>query len=55
VSQGSETLLLSLMIGAIFWNYLSVVFSQANQWFGGRTRTSRRLGLSGHPNQKSVQ
>ena len=26
-SQGSETLLLSLMIGAIFWNYLSVVFS----------------------------
>ena len=27
VSQGSETLLLSLMIGAIFWNYLSVVFS----------------------------
>ncbi len=25
--QGSETLLLSLMIGAIFWNYLSVVFS----------------------------
>ena len=27
VSQGSEELLLSLMIGAIFWNYLSVVFS----------------------------
>jgi ABC-2 type transport system permease protein len=26
-SQGNETLLLSLMIGAIFWNYLSVVFS----------------------------
>ncbi len=26
-SQGSETLLLTLMIGAIFWNYLSVVFS----------------------------
>ena len=26
-TQGSETLLLSLMIGAIFWNYLSVVFS----------------------------
>ena len=25
--QGSPTLLLSLMIGAIFWNYLSVVFS----------------------------
>ena len=25
--QGNETLLLSLMIGAIFWNYLSVVFS----------------------------
>jgi len=25
--QGSTTLLLSLMIGAIFWNYLSVVFS----------------------------
>jgi ABC-2 type transport system permease protein len=25
--QGSETLLLSLMVGAIFWNYLSVVFS----------------------------
>ena len=24
--QGSETLLLSLMVGAIFWNYLSVVF-----------------------------
>lgn len=27
VAQGSETLLLSLMVGAIFWNYLSVVFS----------------------------
>jgi ABC-2 type transport system permease protein len=27
VEQGSPTLLLSLMIGAIFWNYLSVVFS----------------------------
>ena len=27
VEQGSATLLLSLMIGAIFWNYLSVVFS----------------------------
>jgi ABC-2 type transport system permease protein len=27
VEMGSETLLLSLMIGAIFWNYLSVVFS----------------------------
>ena len=27
VAQGSETLVLSLMIGAIFWNYLSVVFS----------------------------
>jgi ABC-2 type transport system permease protein len=27
VQQGSSTLLLSLMIGAIFWNYLSVVFS----------------------------
>lgn len=27
VQQGSATLLLSLMIGAIFWNYLSVVFS----------------------------
>ncbi len=27
VEQGSVTLLLSLMIGAIFWNYLSVVFS----------------------------
>ena len=27
VDQGSETLLLSLMVGAIFWNYLSVVFS----------------------------
>ncbi|MFL5646843.1 MAG: ABC transporter permease, partial [Chloroflexota bacterium] len=27
VSQGSQELLLSLMIGAIFWNYLSVVFS----------------------------
>src|SRR3954470_21732244 len=26
-SQGSQELLLSLMIGAIFWNYLSVVFS----------------------------
>ena len=26
-SQGNETLLLTLMIGAIFWNYLSVVFS----------------------------
>ena len=26
-SQGNEELLLSLMIGAIFWNYLSVVFS----------------------------
>jgi ABC-2 type transport system permease protein len=25
--QGSPTLLLSLMVGAIFWNYLSVVFS----------------------------
>ena len=25
--QGSETLLLTLMVGAIFWNYLSVVFS----------------------------
>ena len=25
--QGSATLLLSLMVGAIFWNYLSVVFS----------------------------
>ena len=25
-SQGNEELLLSLMIGAIFWNYLSVVF-----------------------------
>jgi ABC-2 type transport system permease protein len=25
--QGNETLLLSLMVGAIFWNYLSVVFS----------------------------
>ena len=27
VESGSTTLLLSLMIGAIFWNYLSVVFS----------------------------
>jgi ABC-2 type transport system permease protein len=27
VEQGSARLLLSLMIGAIFWNYLSVVFS----------------------------
>ena len=27
VQMGSETLLLSLMVGAIFWNYLSVVFS----------------------------
>ena len=27
VEVGSETLLLSLMVGAIFWNYLSVVFS----------------------------
>ncbi len=27
VEQGSPRLLLSLMIGAIFWNYLSVVFS----------------------------
>jgi ABC-2 type transport system permease protein len=27
VEQGSAPLLLSLMIGAIFWNYLSVVFS----------------------------
>ena len=27
VELGSATLLLSLMIGAIFWNYLSVVFS----------------------------
>jgi len=27
VQLGSATLLLSLMIGAIFWNYLSVVFS----------------------------
>jgi ABC-2 type transport system permease protein len=27
VEMGSETLLLSLMVGAIFWNYLSVVFS----------------------------
>jgi ABC-2 type transport system permease protein len=27
VDQGNETLLLSLMVGAIFWNYLSVVFS----------------------------
>jgi len=27
VGQGDETLLLTLMIGAIFWNYLSVVFS----------------------------
>ncbi len=27
VEQGSTTLLLSLMIGAIFWNYRSVVFS----------------------------
>src|SRR4026208_1866428 len=26
-SQGNEELLLSLMVGAIFWNYLSVVFS----------------------------
>jgi len=26
-AQGSQELLLSLMIGAIFWNYLSVVFS----------------------------
>ena len=26
-AQGNEELLLSLMIGAIFWNYLSVVFS----------------------------
>lgn len=26
-SQDNETLLLTLMIGAIFWNYLSVVFS----------------------------
>ena len=25
--QGNETLLLTLMVGAIFWNYLSVVFS----------------------------
>ena len=25
--QGSSTLLLTLMVGAIFWNYLSVVFS----------------------------
>lgn len=27
VDQGSTQLLLSLMVGAIFWNYLSVVFS----------------------------
>src|SRR5512144_1136719 len=27
VDQGSNRLVLSLMIGAIFWNYLSVVFS----------------------------
>jgi hypothetical protein len=27
VQQGGATLLLSLMIGAVFWNYLSVVFS----------------------------
>src|SRR6478672_9484839 len=27
VDQGSSRLVLSLMIGAIFWNYLSVVFS----------------------------
>src|SRR3954468_21447144 len=27
VSQGSQELLVSLMIGAIFWNFLSVVFS----------------------------
>jgi ABC-2 type transport system permease protein len=27
VDQGSPELLLSLMVGAIFWNYLSVVFS----------------------------
>ena len=27
VDQGSTSLLLSLMVGAIFWNYLSVVFS----------------------------
>src|SRR6476646_5983600 len=30
-SQGSETLLLSLMVGAIFWNYLSVVFASFTQ------------------------
>src|SRR3954462_7703696 len=27
VDQGSNRLVLSLMVGAIFWNYLSVVFS----------------------------
>ncbi len=40
VEQGSPTLLLTLMIGAIFWNYLSVVFSwiaetiQVERWEG---------------------
>jgi ABC-2 type transport system permease protein len=38
--QGSPTLLLTLMVGAIFWNYLSVVFSwiaetiQIERWEG---------------------
>ena len=41
VSQGNETLLLSLMIGAIFWNYLSVVFS----WIA---ETDHRRALGGH-------
>ena len=41
-SQGNEELLLSLMIGAIFWNYLSVVFSLDR-------RDDRGRALGRHP------
>src|SRR4030065_1948170 len=38
--QGSPTLLLTLMVGAIFWNYLSVVFS----WIAETISVERREG-----------
>ena len=40
--QGSGALVLTLMVGAIFWNYLSVVFS----WIARRSRSSAGRGRS---------
>jgi len=43
--QGSQELIVSLVIGATFWNYLSVVFSfiaETITWSAGRARSSTR-------------